>query len=79
MRYRLLIFDFDGTLADSFPAFLGHMRQTVEHFKLRAIDEQTLDELRGQAKAITPVVDDEAPRRKAPSPLEHANDVEPVP
>jgi drug/metabolite transporter (DMT)-like permease len=38
-----------------------------------------LDELRGQAKAAAPVVDEEAPRRKAPSPLEHANDVEPVP
>ena len=36
-----------------------------------------LDELRGQA--ITPVMDGGAPRRKAPSPLEHANDVEPVP
>lgn len=48
VRYRLLIFDFDGTLADTFPAFLEHMRQTMEHFGLRTIDAQTLDELRGR-------------------------------
>ena len=33
----------------------------------------------GAGQAITPVMDGGAPRRKAPSPLEHANDVEPVP
>jgi drug/metabolite transporter (DMT)-like permease len=38
-----------------------------------------LDELRSLAPAATPVVDDGAPRPKAPSPLDHANDVEPVP
>jgi drug/metabolite transporter (DMT)-like permease len=38
-----------------------------------------LDELRGKALAPTPVRDDGAPRAKAPSPLDHANDVEPVP
>jgi phosphoglycolate phosphatase len=47
VRYRLLIFDFDGTLADSFPMFLEHMRLTVAHFKLRPVDEQSLDMLRG--------------------------------
>lgn len=46
MRYRLLIFDFDGTLADSFPRFLEQMRQTGEHFGLRPIDEETLEALR---------------------------------
>jgi phosphoglycolate phosphatase len=46
--YRLFIFDFDGTLADSFPAFPGYVRQAVEHFKLRPIDDQTLDDLRGK-------------------------------
>ncbi len=51
VRYRLLIFDFDGTLADSFPQFLDHMRQTVDHFGLRPIDAEALDELRGRSAA----------------------------
>lgn len=46
MRYRLLIFDFDGTLADSFPHFVDHVRQMVEHFGLRPIGAEALDELR---------------------------------
>jgi drug/metabolite transporter (DMT)-like permease len=37
-----------------------------------------LDELRGAALAAIPVTD-RAPRPKAASPLDHANDVEPVP
>lgn len=48
MPYRLLIFDFDGTLADSFPAFPAYVRQAVEHFGLRPIDDRSLDELRGK-------------------------------
>jgi drug/metabolite transporter (DMT)-like permease len=38
-----------------------------------------LDEVRGKARAAAPAVEDGAPRAKAPSPLNHANDVEPVP
>jgi drug/metabolite transporter (DMT)-like permease len=38
-----------------------------------------LDELRGKALSATRRVDDGAARAKAPSPLDHANDVEPVP
>ena len=47
MRYRLVIFDFDGTLADTFPSFLRHMEQIVERFKLRRIDPDGLERLRG--------------------------------
>ena len=38
-----------------------------------------LDELRGPARATPPEMDAGAPRAKSPSPLDHANDVEPVP
>lgn len=46
MRYSHLIFDFDGTLADTFPSFLENMKKTAEHFGLRDIDETLIEELR---------------------------------
>ena len=53
MRYRLVIFDFDGTLADSFPMFLENVGTVIEEFGLRRLDPQSLDELRGcSAKEI---------------------------
>jgi phosphoglycolate phosphatase len=47
LAYRLLIFDFDGTLADSFPVFLIYMQEAIEHFGLRKIDPADLETLRG--------------------------------
>jgi phosphoglycolate phosphatase len=38
MKYRLAIFDFDGTLADSFPFFLRVFNQLAEQHKFRPID-----------------------------------------
>jgi phosphoglycolate phosphatase len=53
VRYRLLIFDFDGTLADSFPIFLENIGQVMARFGLPPIDERSLEELRGRgAKEI---------------------------
>lgn len=46
LRYRLLIFDFDGTLADSFPTFLNQMRQVAGHFGFRKVNTQELDRMR---------------------------------
>jgi phosphoglycolate phosphatase len=46
MRYRLVIFDFDGTLADSFPWVLGAMDDVADRFKFRRVREGELDELR---------------------------------
>jgi phosphoglycolate phosphatase len=46
MRYRLAIFDFDGTLADSFPWVLGAMNDVADRFNFRRIREDELDELR---------------------------------
>ncbi len=43
---QLFIFDFDGTLADSFPFFQSHMQQAVEHFGLRKVEVDDLDKLR---------------------------------
>ena len=47
MRYRLAIFDFDGTLADSFPWFLGAMNDCADRFGFRRMEEHEIDTLRG--------------------------------
>lgn len=46
MRYRLAIFDFDGTLADSFPWVMGTMNDVADRFKFRRVADGELDELR---------------------------------
>src|SRR5688572_16857052 len=38
MKYRLAIFDFDGTLADSFPFFLRVFNQLAEQHQFKTID-----------------------------------------
>lgn len=45
--YQLLIFDFDGTLADSFSSFLLHTTRVIERFGLRRINPGDLETLRG--------------------------------
>jgi phosphoglycolate phosphatase len=47
MRYKLVIFDFDGTLADSFPWFLSSINQVADQFQFRRIEESDLDTIRG--------------------------------
>ncbi|HEX6747554.1 MAG TPA: HAD hydrolase-like protein [Longimicrobium sp.] len=48
MKYRLAIFDFDGTLADSFPWFLQVLNEAADTFGfLRASDVADYDTLRG--------------------------------
>ena len=46
MRYRLAIFDFDGTLADSFPWVMGAMDEVADRFKFRRVREGELEDLR---------------------------------
>jgi phosphoglycolate phosphatase len=49
MRYRLAIFDFDGTLADSFPWFLGVVNRLAEEFGFRRLEDHEVEALRGLA------------------------------
>jgi len=46
MSYKLLIFDFDGTIADSFPWFVGIVNQVAEKYRFRRIDESEIEALR---------------------------------
>jgi len=46
MTYRLAIFDFDGTLADSFPFFLSVFNTIADRHSFRRIDVARADELR---------------------------------
>ncbi|MDP8204861.1 MAG: HAD hydrolase-like protein [Candidatus Tenebribacter mawsonii] len=46
MKYKLVIFDFDGTLADSFPWFIKMMDVVTEKFNLTKIDKNELEYLR---------------------------------
>jgi phosphoglycolate phosphatase len=47
MKYRLAVFDFDGTLADSFPWFLEIVNDVADRFGFRRIEEHEVDTLRG--------------------------------
>ncbi|HEX2202530.1 MAG TPA: HAD hydrolase-like protein [Longimicrobium sp.] len=47
MRYRLAVFDFDGTLADSYPWFVGAMNHVADRYRFRRVEAHELDVLRG--------------------------------
>lgn len=47
MSYKLAIFDFDGTLADSFDWFIGVINQVAEHHGFRRIEPHEVETLRG--------------------------------
>ncbi len=49
MRYRLALFDFDGTLADSFPWFLGVVNRLADEHGFRRMEAHEVEALRGQA------------------------------
>src|SRR5688572_869194 len=46
MKYPLVIFDFDGTLADSFPFFLQAQRTLAQRHGLQAVDAARVEALR---------------------------------
>ncbi len=46
MKYKLVIFDFDGTLADSYPWFLSIYDSLVERFQLPHLEKTDLEKLR---------------------------------
>jgi len=45
-NFSLAIFDFDGTLADSFPWFIASLDQTADHFGLKRVDPDEIESLR---------------------------------
>lgn len=47
MNYKLVIFDFDGTLADSLPWFVSIVNSVAARYKFKAIDAAEIDMLRG--------------------------------
>ncbi len=52
-RYRLAMFDFDGTLADSFGWFAATLREITPRYRLTPLDDAQLQALRGlEARAI---------------------------
>ena len=51
MKYKLVIFDFDGTLADSFEWFLSVLDELAAKHKFRTFDRAELDDLRGCSAA----------------------------
>ena len=46
-RYRLAIFDFDGTLADSLPWFRASFQETIARFDLAPVSPEELEGMRG--------------------------------
>jgi phosphoglycolate phosphatase len=49
MKYKLVIFDFDGTLADSFEWFLGVVDELAGRHKFKMFERGELDDLRGSS------------------------------
>lgn len=47
MRYQLVIFDFDGTLADSFPWVVRNLDQAAERHGFKRVPPDEIDGLRG--------------------------------
>jgi phosphoglycolate phosphatase len=47
MSYKLAIFDFDGTLADSFDWFMGVVNQVADRHRFRRIEPHEVETLRG--------------------------------
>lgn len=47
MPYKLVIFDFDGTLADSFHLFLDISDQIADRYRFKRLDRANLEDLRG--------------------------------
>lgn len=47
MKYKFIIFDFDGTLADSFPFFLETLDTLADTHGFRRIDKSRLETFRG--------------------------------
>lgn len=49
MKYKLVIFDFDGTLADSFPWFLRNINEVAAQFGFKQVKESEIGTIRGMS------------------------------
>ncbi len=47
MKYKLAIFDFDGTLADSFPWFLSVFNTVADRYRFKRVEQHEGPALRG--------------------------------
>ena len=47
MKYKLVIFDFDGTISDSFQWFISVSDHVADRFKFKRINKDEIDSLRG--------------------------------
>lgn len=45
-RYKVVLFDFDGTLADTFPWFAAHVTEASERYKFRSVEPADVPLLR---------------------------------
>ena len=45
--YGLVVFDFDGTLADSFPWFCGVLNEVAARYRFRQVGTEEIETLRG--------------------------------
>lgn len=46
MKYKLVIFDFDGTLADTFPWILSILDQVADKYKFKKVEPSELETFR---------------------------------
>lgn len=47
MKYRLVVFDFDGTLADSFAWFVDVWNDAARRYRFRAVEPEEVEGMRG--------------------------------
>jgi phosphoglycolate phosphatase len=70
LSYSLIIFDLDGTLADSFPWFRGHVNGVADRFSFRRIADEDVESLRhADSREILTRLD--VPRWKLPAIARH--------
>jgi hypothetical protein len=52
-KHKLAIFDFDGTLSDSFPWFLRVVNSIADKHRFRRIEADDVEMLRGKSSGIS--------------------------
>ena len=48
MKYKLVIFDFDGTLADSFPWFISILGRVADKYRFNKVKAEEIEKFRGK-------------------------------